>query len=129
MTTPRARLEPDTVDAVFFDLDDTLLDTAGRIVRPALAAAARAMVAAGFPASTEELAAFLHRQAEAADGRDYFARAADRFDVIDEDRERLIQTGRRAYLSREVADLELFPEHPSPALSAVRSPNRKTTGP
>ena len=47
--------------AVFLDLDDTLLDTAGILLGPARLEAGAAMVAAGLPGTAEEAAAGLER--------------------------------------------------------------------
>jgi putative hydrolase of the HAD superfamily len=49
--------------AVFLDLDDTLLDTAGLLLRPARLEAGAAMVAAGWPGTAEEAATGLERLA------------------------------------------------------------------
>ena len=44
------------LSAVFLDLDDTLLDTAGLLLGPARLEAGEAMVAAGLPGTAEEAA-------------------------------------------------------------------------
>jgi FMN phosphatase YigB (HAD superfamily) len=64
---------PPRLRAVFLDLDDTLLDTAGLLLGPARIEAAAAMVAAGLPGTVEEAAAGLARLARERPGEDPFA--------------------------------------------------------
>jgi len=65
--------------AVFLDLDDTLLDTAGILLGPARLEAGAAMVAAGLPGTAEEAAAGLERAArESPGGNPFEALAAAR---------------------------------------------------
>jgi putative hydrolase of the HAD superfamily len=61
------------VRAVFLDLDDTLLDTAGLLLGPARLEAGAAMVAAGLPGTAAAAAADLARLARARPGEDPFA--------------------------------------------------------
>ncbi len=59
--------------AVFLDLDDTLLDTAGILLGPARLEAGAAMVAAGLPGTPEAAAEGLARLARSNPGEDPFA--------------------------------------------------------
>jgi putative hydrolase of the HAD superfamily len=58
--------------ALFLDLDDTLLDTAGLLLAPARLEAGAAMVAAGLPGTAEEAAAGLERMARERPGENPF---------------------------------------------------------
>jgi FMN phosphatase YigB (HAD superfamily) len=58
--------------AVFLDLDDTLLDTAGLLLGPARLEAGAAMVAAGLPGTAAEAAAGLERMARERPGENPF---------------------------------------------------------
>jgi len=63
--------------AVFLDLDDTLLDTAGLLLGPARLEAGAAMVAAGLPGTAEEAAAGLERMAGERAGENPFEALAE----------------------------------------------------
>ncbi len=63
--------------AVFLDLDDTLLDTAGILLAPARLEAGAAMVAAALPGTAEEAAAGLARVARERPGGNPFEALAE----------------------------------------------------
>ncbi|MFQ5742872.1 MAG: HAD family hydrolase, partial [Acidobacteriota bacterium] len=101
--------DPKQLSAVFFDLDDTLVDTAGQLIEPALRDAAGRMLEAGMVAEFDPLLEFLKEQASAGRGGNYFAGAAEHFRVTDSDRQAIVEAGRRAYFSRNVPDLRPLP--------------------
>lgn len=101
--------DPASLRAVVFDLDDTLVDTAGKLVSSALSDAAEAMVDAGLAAEAAAVARHLEALAERRVGFDYFAEAADRFGAAGEFREETILAGRRAYFQRPVPPIEPLP--------------------
>lgn len=104
-----ARFRPERLRAVFFDLDDTLLDTSGLLVVPALTEAAERMIDAGLPAGREALVDWLRTRVAEGRGGDYFADAVRHFGVAEEQRERVARVGRRAYFAREVPSLQPLP--------------------
>ncbi len=96
-------------DAVFFDLDDTLADTLGTLVGPALQQAAARMVAAGLDTDESTAAEFMWRLAEHGEGADYFAVALERFGSISGGDSAIIEIGRRTYFTTDVTALRLLP--------------------
>ncbi len=103
--------ESETPSAVFFDLDDTLIDTAGQLVEPALEDAADAMLRAGLGADRAELINFLRTKARAAQGGNYFAAAVERFKQgsADSSLSSVALEGRTAFFAAAVPDLEPLP--------------------
>ena len=97
------------VEAIFFDLDDTLLDTATLVIPTAVEHAAVAMVDVGLAASVSDLARFLRKQAEAGCGLDYFGSAVRHFAVVSESGAAIAAAGRRAHLTAEAPVIELLP--------------------
>lgn len=97
--------------AIFFDLDDTLVDTAGQIVGPALEDAADAMINAGLHVDRAALIGFLRCEARASRGANYFAAAAERFgaDLPATIRSAVAAAGRTAFFSAAVPDLAPLP--------------------
>jgi len=110
-TNPRWPFESETPSAVFFDLDDTLIDTAGRVVDLALEEAADAMLRAGLGATRAELVKFLRAKARAAQGGNYFAAAVDRYGqcAAGSSPSSVAMEGRAAFFSADVPDLEPLP--------------------
>jgi HAD superfamily hydrolase (TIGR01509 family) len=97
--------------AVFFDLDDTLIDTAGQLVELALEDAADAMLRAGLGADRGELIDFLQSKARAAQGGNYFAAAAEQFSqgCADSSPSSVAKEARAAFFAADVPDLEPLP--------------------
>jgi HAD superfamily hydrolase (TIGR01509 family) len=97
--------------AVFFDLDDTLIDTAGQVVEPALQEAADAMLRAGLRVDRDELIDFLLSKARAAKGGNYFAVAVERFSqgCAGSSSPSVAEEARAAFFAADVPDLELLP--------------------
>lgn len=92
--------------ALLFDLDDTLFDCHGQLVRPAHEEAVAAMIAAGLPAGPEEalgrrLALFAERPREDVNRLLAEAYGAPRPEVI--------EAGYDAFHRREVGPIEPFP--------------------
>ena len=110
---------PSAVLAVFFDLDDTLMDTAGQLVEAALADAAAAMVEAGLQADVDAVRQHLHGKTTRAAGSDYFASAAEEFGLEGSLREEVIDAGRHAFFHRPVPAIELLPGS-RPLLAALQ---------
>ena len=102
-------LDLERIDAIFFDLDDTLIDTSGVLVDPALRVTARRLLDAGMPGAIAEVEQFLLRQAQAGRGLDYFRNAAVHFGASDMDVDRLAEIGRRTFLTVEVPAIRTLP--------------------
>ncbi len=91
---------------LLLDLDDTLFDCAGTLVPDAHRDAAAALAAAGVPTTPEAILA-ARLEIFAADPRvDVDAVVCARFGVKDS---RVAEVGRRAFLRREVPQIEPFP--------------------
>jgi FMN phosphatase YigB (HAD superfamily) len=97
--------------AVFFDLDDTLMDTAGQIVDLAVTDATDALIEAGLRADRADLLAFLRSRTEAAEGGNHWDAALDRFGLVnqDADPEAVVRAGRDAFFSTDLPELEPLP--------------------
>ncbi len=97
--------------AVFFDLDDTLIDTAGQLVELALEDAADAMRRTGLRADRAELIDFLRSKAQAAQGGNYFVAAAEHFSqgCVDASLSFVANEARTAFFAADVPDLEPLP--------------------
>ena len=97
--------------AVFFDLDDTLVDTAGQLVELALEDAADAMLRAGLRADRGELIDFLLSKARAAQGGNYFVAAVERFShgCAGSSLSSVAKEARAAFFAADVPDLEPLP--------------------
>ena len=120
MTYPSFRI-PSTgrppLRAVFLDLDDTLLDTAGLLLGPARLEAGAAMTAAGLPGTAAEAAAGLARMAREKPGENPFEALAE---SLGADPMRVGVAGWGAFFRREVpATLPLMEGVPG-ALGALR---------
>ena len=114
-------------DAVFFDLDDTLADTLGTLVGPALQQAAARMVAAGLDTDESTAAEFMWRLAEHGEGADYFAVALERFGSISGGDSAIIEIGPAYLLHYRCHGATSSPRRPGPAGSA-RSQTRAVPG-
>jgi len=110
-TNPSWPFESDAPSAVFFDLDDTLIDTAGQLVDLALEDAADAMQRAGLGADRGELIDFLRSKARAAQGGNYFAAAVERFSQgwTGSSLSSVAIEARTAFFAADVPDLEPLP--------------------
>jgi FMN phosphatase YigB (HAD superfamily) len=98
-------------EAVFFDLDDTLMDTAGQLVGLAVEDATDALIESGLRAERAELVEFLTRRVEAARGGNHWAAALDRFGLVnrDADPHAVVRAGREAFFSTDLPELEPLP--------------------
>ncbi len=91
-----------TIDAIVFDLDDTLLDTSGLLLEPAHREACQAMISAGLDVTLDRLLATreqLHRQHPRED-----------LDTLlcahfGQDEPAIAQAGRKAFYQRPIPDL------------------------
>jgi HAD superfamily hydrolase (TIGR01509 family) len=104
--------------AVFLDLDDTLLDTAGILLGPARLEAGAAMVAAGLPGTAEAAAADLARIARENPGEDPFALLAA---ARGADPMRVGVAGWGAFFKRKVPDRMPLVEGAAAALGDLRA--------
>ncbi|HJO03791.1 MAG TPA: HAD hydrolase-like protein [Acidobacteriota bacterium] len=102
-------IELQHTDAVFFDLDDTLADTLGTLVGPALRQAAADMVAAGLDTDETAAAAFMRQLAAHGRGADYFTAAVQRFGPTSNEAPAIAEIGRRTYFTTDVAAIRLLP--------------------
>jgi len=111
-------VSPRPLRAVFLDLDDTLLDTAGILLRPARLEAGAAMVAAGLPGTAEEAAEGLARIARERPGENPFeALAAEKgADPI-----RVGYAGWNAFFRRAVPERMPLMEGVAGGLAALRA--------
>jgi len=104
--------------AVFLDLDDTLLDTAGILLGPARLEAGAAMVAAGLPGTPAAAAEGLARLARSNPGEDPFALLAEQMGA---DPMRVGVAGWGAFFKRKVPDAMPLMEGVPEALAALRA--------
>jgi D-glycero-alpha-D-manno-heptose-7-phosphate kinase len=104
--------------AVFLDLDDTLLDTAGILLGPARLEAGAAMVAAGLPGTPEAAAAGLARIARSNPGEDPFALLAGELGA---DPMRVGVAGWGAFYKRKVPDAMPLVDGAAEALRSLRA--------
>ncbi len=108
-------------DAVFLDLDDTLLDTSGQLIGPAHCEAAEAMVAAGLDASVDEVLAARVTFARTFPGEDVDKGVSRALPCADP--EAVAEAGRSAFFRREIGPLEVSPAL-APILEALRQSHR-----
>ena len=110
-TNPSWPFESNAPSAVFFDLDDTLIDTAGQLVDLALEDAADAMQREGLRVDRDELLDFLRSEAQAARGGNYFVAAVERFSegCASSSPSSVAMAARVAFFAAEVPDLEPLP--------------------
>lgn len=99
---------PVRVQAIVFDLDDTLIDTTGLLLGPANAEAAEAMVAAGLRATREGVAAVRLDMSRGGAGQDVDLLTARRFGGGEE----IARAGRDAFYRRRIESLEPLPGVP-----------------
>lgn len=95
------------IEALVFDLDDTLIDTTGQLVVPAHQEAAAAMIAAGLEATVEEVAAKRIDFARAAPIEEVDLRTAGFFGAKDVGA--VAAAGHQAYFGRRVRSLTALP--------------------
>ncbi len=100
------------IEVVIFDLDDTLMDTWGQLVRPAAREACAAMIAAGLNADLEACIRERERLFRAWPRKDVYALLVEHFGCRiagRPSRSRVRDAGVRTYFQREVpADIRLF---------------------
>ncbi|CAM2068544.1 HAD family hydrolase [Sulfidibacter corallicola] len=92
-------------DLIVFDLDDTLLDTWGQLVRPAAREACVAMIEAGLDGGLEDVIRVRERLFRDDPRGDLYGRLARHFGIRDANRHRaetVSRAGSRAYFDREV---------------------------
>lgn len=109
------------VKAVFFDLDDTLYDCSGSLIKSARKRAARAMVEAGLPVPEKkayEMQLFFYRKFGPME--DIFDRMCDSLGCSKDERRKIVRAGFRAYNSDQVEDIRLFRDA-LPTLKKLRS--------
>ena len=111
-------MSPRAIRAVFLDLDDTLLDTAGILLGPARLEAGAAMVAAGLPGTAEEAAAGLTRIARERPGGNPFETLAEERGA---DPMRVGIAGWGAFFKRAVPDHMPLVDGAAAGLQALRS--------
>lgn len=110
--------DPEALDLVVFDLDDTLFDCLEQCVGPAHREAAEAMRAAGLEAEVETIAA-LRREIRSADPSIPLEDAVcQRLGA--EPSAAIRESGERAFFEREPGSLTPFPEVPS-LIAALRA--------
>ena len=95
------------LQALLFDLDDTLLETSRLLVPAAHQEAAEAMVQAGLPATVEAALATRLRFANERPREDVNRLTAQWFGCEDP---AVIEAGRRAFYHRDIGRLDLDPE-------------------
>ncbi len=105
------------IDAVVFDLDDTLFDTSGQLMEPAHREAAEAMIAAGLTADLDGLVTLRLELQRAHPTEDTNVLAARAYGVP-EDSE-IVAAARETYYRRRIEELEPFPGT-FPVLRALR---------
>ncbi|MCX6799071.1 MAG: HAD hydrolase-like protein, partial [Candidatus Diapherotrites archaeon] len=114
------------IKAVLFDLDDTLFDCSGTLVKNARKRAAAAMVAAGLPVGESEA---LGLQEELSKNlgpmENIFDRICDRLGINGDKKKRIVQAGFNAYNSDQVESICLFPDV-LPTLAKLRGTGIKT---
>ncbi len=111
-------MSPPPLRAVFLDLDDTLLDTAGILLAPARLEAGAAMVASGLPGTAEEAACSLARIARERPGENPFELLAEERGA---DPLRVGVAGWGAFFRRAVPDRMPLVEGAPEALRALRA--------
>ena len=95
------------IDAVVFDLDDTLFDTTGQLMEPAHREAAEAMIAAGLDAPLEPLLALRLELGRSRVGEDTNVLAAQAYGHGPDSP--VVEAGRSTYFKRRIDSLEAFP--------------------
>lgn len=95
------------IDAVVFDLDDTLFDTTAQLMEPAHREAARAMIDAGLPAPLEALVALRLELGRVHVGEDTNVLAARAYGH--EPDSPVVAAGRSTYFKRRIESLDPFP--------------------
>jgi len=98
------------IRAIVFDLDDTLIDTAGQLLEPAHVEAATAMIAAGLPGTIEEVARRRIELGRANPGQSVDLLTARAFGCGDP---AVARAGHDAFYNRAVTKLDPFAEAPA----------------
>jgi putative hydrolase of the HAD superfamily len=124
LPTPRGAGEGECprIEAVVFDLDDTLIDTSGQLLEPAHREAAEAMVRAGLCASVEAVARRRMELATLRPGEDLDAIVAEDFGSPGDPA--LIAAARKAFFERRIERLDALPEVAA-VLAALRAAGRR----
>jgi len=95
------------IDAVVFDLDDTLFDTTGQLMEPAHREAAQAMIDAGLEAPLEALVTLRLELGRARVGEDTNVLVAQAYGH--EADSPVVAAGRETYFKRRIDSLDPFP--------------------
>ena len=109
-----------TIQALIFDLDDTLIDTAGQLLEPAHIEAATAMIQAGLAGSIEDVSQRRIELGRAHPGQSVDLLTAQSFGCTDPEEAR---AGHDAFYRRTVTRLDPFPE--APAILEALAPDRR----
>lgn len=108
MTTPALSTGPfQRIDAVVFDLDDTLFDTTGQLMEPAHREAAQAMIDAGLEAPLEALVTMRLELGRARVGEDTNVLVAQAWGHAADSP--VVEAGRSTYFKRRIESLDPFP--------------------
>ena len=108
------------IQAIVFDLDDTLIDTAGLLLEPAHVEAAAAMIQAGLAGSLEEVAGRRIELGRAHPGQSVDQATAQAFGCTDP---AVVRAGHDAFYRRTVTRLDPFAE--APAVLDSLAPGRR----
>jgi len=95
------------IDAVVFDLDDTLFDTTGQLMEPAHREAAQAMIDAGLEAPLEALVTLRLELGRSRVGEDTNVLAAGAYGHGPDSP--VVEAGRSTYFKRRIDRLDSFP--------------------
>ena len=109
-----------TIQAIVFDLDDTLIDTAGQLLEPAHVEAATAMIRAGLVGSIERVAERRIELGRAHPGQSVDLLTAQSFGCTDPE---VARAGHDAFYRRTVTRLDPF--HEAPAVLEALAPGRR----
>ena len=108
------------IRAIVFDLDDTLIDTAGQLLEPAHVEAATAMIAAGLTGTIEAVTERRIELGRAHPGQSVDLLTAQSFGCTDPE---VPRAGHDAFYRRTVTRLDPFPE--APAVLDALAPGRR----
>lgn len=99
------------IKAVFFDLDDTLFDCSGSLIKSARKRAAEAMVNAGLPCSEKQAFKLqVDMFQKLGPMENIFDRMCNQLNCTKDERRKIVKAGFNAYNSDEVEDIKLFPD-------------------